>query len=199
MKDPTDNLAIHWACANGHFNEVSEMIFYGPVDQLFNTDNDFGNSPIHIVVGKGYIDRTSNKSKTITTSCYDLVDKMLRKVGTNRRSELLNQQNQRGNTPLHLAYLRHDKRMIALLEKHGASAVIQNNDKLTPKNMWKIYHENQEQFFFILDYTLYLPYSNDEREDWKKERLNKAMTRFKKGGYTGFARLNQKELNQKEL
>lgn len=133
----TGNTPIHWAIANGNWDVARVFIQVGPVDQLFIRNEgeilNHKNSPLHLVIAKGYINITKSGQK-INTSCYDLVEQSLKKAET-RKGELLSLKNDEGNTLLHLAYLRRDKRMISLLTKNGASEKIANKYGKTPKEM----------------------------------------------------------------
>lgn len=160
------NIPINWSLANGFFDRATLMIKIGPAEQLFTKLNPFKNSPIHIVVGKGYTNKTSD-GQEIIHSCYDVVKEMLAKVDETNKKRLLNQQNARGDTPLHLAYLRNDTEMIELLEEHGADKTILNNKDQIPKDARKIYD------YPILDYL-------EKKKEYLNSFLSKHLEKKKK-------------------
>ena len=90
-----------------------------------------GQTPLQLTVAKGYTDK-SGSNHTLKVGNLQLTEKLL-SLGADK--EVNYQEPTKGNTALHIAYIRRDFDAIQLLEKHGASQSIRNNDGETPADM----------------------------------------------------------------
>lgn len=128
-----NNTPLHWAIANANNEIAKEMIKLGPLKKStgvfwLDTQCSRGNTPLHLAVGKGYID-FSRDGEPLTISNYELTQEMLKR-GANP-----NIRNFKGDSPLHLACARRDVSMISLLLSHGADANMKNNDGMVPADL----------------------------------------------------------------
>ena len=65
--------------------------------------------------------------------------------------ELINQPNNNGNTPLHIASINNNSASAQALVVHGADQNAKNNDGLTPPGLASIY--NSREAFEVINYT----------------------------------------------
>lgn len=99
-------------------------------------------SALHLLMAKGY--RTVSADNQPLPVTYLDVAKKLIDYGADP-----NIQDDKGNTPLHLAYLRHDNEEIALLLAHGANSDIKNKEGIFPAEMSKKTYEEACAFLKI--------------------------------------------------
>lgn len=132
-EDIFGNTALHWAIANASNGMAMLLINHIEQANILNLQCKRKNTPLHLAVGKGYKDKDSY-GKSLMHSNLQLVQALLAK-GANP-----NLQNVNGNTPLHLACLRHDVEMIEVLLKAEATEIPNNEGKL-PRNLLNIGHQ----------------------------------------------------------
>lgn len=151
------NTPIMWAIANANNGMAMEMLHRASKNDprfLSVVDVKFGhNTALHIVVGKGYRDISKQGQKLEYTN-FALLQKMV-ELGAD-----LNIQNEHGNTPLHIACVRRDLRMIQCLLDRGAKTEIRNNENQTPFDLLQISEEAARE---ILEKTA-SPYLLDGNE-----------------------------------
>lgn len=129
IQDLWGNTCLVWAianAANGSARAILQLFNRGPyldVQCLLHA-----NTALHLAVGKGYHDR-SQDGAILACSNLELVKQMIA-LGAN-----LNLQNQDGNTPLHLAFLRRNKEMVAALIQGGADQTLRNQQGYTPRDL----------------------------------------------------------------
>jgi len=133
--DLFENTVLKWALANGQNKMAKHIIAYGK--EIGNTEhlNKQGpekwklNTALHLVIGKGYVFETHDGAK-VTQGCsgVDIVRAIIDADGNP------NLQNTRGDTPLHLACLRHDRWMIEALLNGKADTTIRNKEEKLAKD-----------------------------------------------------------------
>ncbi len=124
------NTLLLWLIANGKFETALKVIeFASHNDHLNVRDIDWRlNSPLHLIIAKGYTTRTFD-GEQLTVSSLHLLQAVLDRGGNP------NFQNSQGNTPLHLAYLRRNQEMITLLLQAGADNTIRNQSGQLPQDL----------------------------------------------------------------
>jgi len=122
-----NNTALIWAIANAHNDMAMEIIKFSSADSL-NCQSKHKNTALHLIVGKGY-DACNADGRALRYPNYTLLMSII------ERGANVNAQDQNGNTPLHLACVRHDAAMIDYLLAHGANRNITNNAGRTPVNL----------------------------------------------------------------
>ncbi len=113
LQDYWGNTGLIWACANasnGMAREILNVFERGP---YLDVQCLYKNTALHLVVGKGYKDRSRDGT---VLACSNLE---LLKIIVSLRANV-NLKNKDGNTPLHLAYLRRDMDMVCVLLAAGA-------------------------------------------------------------------------------
>lgn len=127
------NTALHWALANASNDNAWEILRNLPdKDPSLNVQCTIhGHTPLHIAVAKGY-KTISRDGRSLETSNLAIVNALLSK-GANP-----NLQDEKGNTPLHLAYLRGDRDMIEALSEAGAFTRIENKENRSPPELWDV-------------------------------------------------------------
>lgn len=144
------NTALTWALANACNGAAMAILSTAGRGSYLDIRSERGNSALHIAVAKGYRDR-SKHNEVLKFSNHELVRKML-ELGANA-----NLQNSYGETPLHLACLRHDKEMIRDLLSAGANPNLRNKDGKTPFEMIDLGYQaatgilRGRVFVFLLD------------------------------------------------
>lgn len=110
----------------------------------------FHNTALHLLIAKGYRD-VSRDQQELSIS-YHEVAKALIQYGADP-----NIQDIKGDTPLHIAYLRHDQEAINLLLAHGSKLDIKNKQGKLPQEMSQVSYEEACKFLkaqaavFLLD------------------------------------------------
>lgn len=122
-----------------------------------NPEYSFHNTALHLLMAKGYRNISADNQQ-LPISYLEVAEKLIA-YGANP-----NVQDNNGNTPLHIAYLRHDKEEIALLINHGAKSDIANHDGTLPYEMSRKSYEDACQFLkiqaaaYLLDKTTFDAY-----------------------------------------
>ena len=152
------NTLLSWTIANGVYETALRVIENAPDNRHLDVQDNYSNSykandpqvlknrnsPLHLIIGKGYVTQTL-EGEALSVTSFQLVFELLNR-GANP-----NLQNKEGNTPLHLAYIRRDFQMIDLLIRYNADKEIQNHDGKTPQ---ELLHCNDEQRESVLRLTV---------------------------------------------
>ncbi|XP_074587719.1 protein ACCELERATED CELL DEATH 6-like [Curcuma longa] len=114
MQDEEGFAIIHTAASVGNLNMIKEILAYCP--DALEQKNNKGSNFVHVAVEKKNL---------------NLVKYVLRSSPSAK--ELLNEQGHEGNTPLHLAVVARDRKMIRmLLSSRIVDTVLENNSGFTP-------------------------------------------------------------------
>jgi hypothetical protein len=137
------NTPLIWAICNANNEMALEMLNY---PQNLNLQSKYlgrNNTALHIAVVKGYREKSA-QGQILSVSNPQLIKRMV-ELGANVAI-----QNSDGNTPLHLACLRHDFEVVQiLLEKNPAVRECRNNEGETPQMMIeKSYQERKKLLGF---------------------------------------------------
>lgn len=136
-----ENTPLMWAIANGSNEMAQEILSRLPSSQIssLNAHSRNGNAALHLIVCKGYTTRTQS-GESITCSNAELLA-----LAIGKRADV-NISDKRGNTPLHLAYVRRDVTMVKILLEHGANRDALNDEGLKPKDMIHLHSTSEESF-----------------------------------------------------
>lgn len=125
------NTALHWAIANAQNRAALQIITSGGEGSYLNVQCYKGNTPLHLVIAKGYVDRSAH-NEALTVSNFELTQKLL------EHGADPNLKNHLGNTPLHLAFLRRDVPTIQALLAKGADSTLCNNNGKTALDLLEL-------------------------------------------------------------
>lgn len=129
-RGPYYNTPLMWAIADGQNEMAKEILSRMPRSQAASLylQGYKGNTILHLIVGKGYTTQTKDGESVSCTNAELLALAV-------RRGADVNLANEKGNTPLHLAYARRDHAMVKFLIAHGADQTAVNKEGVTPKDM----------------------------------------------------------------
>lgn len=130
------NTPVVWAIANGGFETAKVLIKIAPLDALMIKDAWGGKGVLTLLVAKGSAYKPDDKLVNIKEKTVQGVfDQFISRDDLN--SDILNQTDNFGNTPLHIAFLRRDRHMIESLIKNGADMTLRNHEGLTPIELYQ--------------------------------------------------------------
>lgn len=132
-----ENTPLLSAISNGCFSMALEIIHHSPKETDFNIQG-CENTALHLAIGKGYKDKTSD-GKNLDSTSLDLAKALVEKTDLNIRSI-------DGYTALHIACIRRDPEMITLLLANNADRKAFNDHGETPKDMIEKNYEQACQF-----------------------------------------------------
>lgn len=131
-RSPWRNTPLVWAIANAQQGKTRYLIRKMKERNCgFDTRCEFGNTALHILVGKGYRSKSESGEPF---DCFPIVRDML------EAGAYVNVTDEERNTPLHLAALRRDYDLCKLLIEHGASEDVRNNQGKTPQDLLECSH-----------------------------------------------------------
>jgi hypothetical protein len=134
------NTPLLWAIANGN-NSIALAL----IEVAKETEHDFdirsdeslfhSNTALHLAISKGYESETAN-GDALNVSNYQLMEALVH-AGAN-----VNAVDHLENTPLHVAVLRRNTKMVKFLLENGAKMDMANVDGESPKDMLKIDYDS---------------------------------------------------------
>lgn len=148
------NTALIWAIANANNGTALSILEHAGKGSYLNIRGGSGNTALHLLIAKGY-ENISREGQFLECSNLTLIKKII-ELGCE-----VNIANAMGNTPLHLACLRRDPEMIALLLKAKAKKDVLNRDGLSPKELLNVGYQTayrkleQTCYYFLLDEIQY--------------------------------------------
>lgn len=132
----TSNTPVVWAIVNGGFETAKVLIQMAPLDALMIRDAWGGKGVLTLLVAKGSAYKPEGKLINIEMGTLkEVFDVLMSRDGLN--GDILNQTDNFGNTPLHIAFLRRDRHMIESLMKNGANMTLRNHEGLTPIELYQ--------------------------------------------------------------
>lgn len=114
------NTALHWAVANSN-TRMALRLLDEAIDRIdFDTRDDSGKTVLHLALGKGYEHFTDNTREQTTHEPPQapVIQRLIDEMG---QRNLLNQKDDLGNTPLHIAMIRRDYLAVEMLLQAGAA------------------------------------------------------------------------------
>lgn len=129
IKDYWGNSALIWAIANACNGNAMQILKTLEDSSYLNEQcTKYGNTALHLAVGKGYKDQSLDGVK-LPYSNLDLVQVMIDLKAN------VNLKNWGGNTPLHMACMRRDIQMIEVLLVAGADSSCRNHKGQIPQDL----------------------------------------------------------------
>ena len=126
-RDHDGNTPLHWAIGNAN-NEIANVLIesgqgHDYIDIVAHPDNPanegFGTAALHLAVAKGYRDFSCDK-QPLTISNLQLVENMIRKGCQ------VDIRDKNGDTPFHIACMRRDPEMMAILLRGNSNRLLTN-------------------------------------------------------------------------
>lgn len=141
QQDKRGNTPVMWAIANANNGTAMALLnaaigYQVPSAYLdIRADSYFsGNTALHLALGKGY-NSNSMHGDVLRYTNNELAVRMI-ELGAD-----VTIANEDGNTPLHLACLHRNVKMIEYLTEHGASMTVKNNKNESPQDFLKKSYE----------------------------------------------------------
>lgn len=155
------NSGLMWAIANANNSTAMQVLDALGEGDYVNLPDYFKKIPLHLAIIKGY-DKISAWNQPLEFSNLQIVEKLL-ECGSK-----IDVQDNKGNTPLHYACLRRDKKMIQALLTKSPDLTLKNSDGLTPKEMFNL---NYEEACAILSKASYKAYLLDKAQ-FESQNIN---------------------------
>ena len=124
QKDDDGNNALHYASLSGDKDSIKFLID----NNVLFTSNKYGENPLH---------KIAVRVEAYDANVLDYLKQELRSSG--KLKNAINEQDENGNTPLHIAAQHGNKFLITKLMSLGASIDVKNNNKNTPLHTAIIY------------------------------------------------------------
>lgn len=149
IQDEWGNTPIMWSIANGNMTDAAFLATRVPIASLKVADKQ-GKIPLHFMAVKGSTYQASWYDHFYYTGFNDgsiraVFDAMLSREDIDE--SILNAQDKKGNTALHLAYARRDKHMVDRLIEKGASQTIKNRLGYTPYQLYLKYTSREAKIY----------------------------------------------------
>jgi ankyrin repeat protein len=154
-KDSFNNTALHWAIANANNAVALEIIHHAPV-HTFNMQCEFGNTPLHLAIAKGYTDLNAD-GKKVKYPNFELTKALVEKGA---RIDIANYELDPltgGNTAFHIACARRDCVTLTLLMTKNPDLTLRNYNSQTGPDLIELTYKEACNFLatitpaFILD------------------------------------------------
>ncbi|KAL0485815.1 hypothetical protein AKO1_004116 [Acrasis kona] len=119
-RDSTDPCIFNLVCLHGHIKMIKSILKWFTGD-IFKVDSHTGNNCLHYVTTSSFEDRGALLK--LFSSCKNF-------------KKAVNQQNNNGDTPIHLACAKNDMEMASVLQiKYGCNVNIKNNKNQLPEDL----------------------------------------------------------------
>lgn len=157
IRDEWGNTPFMWSIANGNITDATFLAKTLPESVLVTPDK-YSKSPLIFMAAKGGQYQASWMTRFEVNGFQDRYIKDVVAALLSRDEidiSVLDYQDKRGNTALHLAYLRRDKYMIDALIAKGASETTRNRQGYTPYQLYLKKTPKEAFEYLVYEYMLH--------------------------------------------